>query len=80
MSNCSIPTTSPVSHHKYDLDYRITLSPGNESALTVQMVRPNQELRTPDDRYIYKGLGTVTGTLDGEPVTGTAFTELESVK
>jgi hypothetical protein len=44
------------------------------------VVRPDQEQHTPDDRHIYEGRGGIAGTLDGEPITGTAFTEPESVK
>ncbi len=71
---------SPASHIKYDMQYRLRFGPNNQSTITMKMVRPDQEIYTPDDRYIYEGLGTVTGIVDGKKVEGTAFTELESVK
>ena len=72
--------TSPASGIKYDMQYRLKLGPHNQSTITMKMVRPDQEIHSPDDRWIYEGLGTITGTLNGKNVTGTAFTELESVK
>ncbi|MHB8897035.1 MAG: lipocalin family protein, partial [Candidatus Geothermincolia bacterium] len=71
---------SPASGNKYDMQYRLTFGPRDPSVLTMKMVRPDQEIHTPDGRYIYEGLGTITGTLNGHNVSGTAFTELESVK
>lgn len=71
---------SPASGIEYDMKYRLRFGPSNQSTVTMTMVRPDQEIYTPDGRYIYEGLGTVTGIVDGKKVEGTAFTELESVK
>ena len=70
---------SPNCDNEYYLEYRLKLGPENPSEFEIKMVRPNQEIQFSDGRYLYEGLGTLQGTLGGKPVTGTVFTELESV-
>ena len=39
---------------------------------------PEQELGVLN-RYVYEGLGNVSGTLDGKPVSGTAWLEMQPI-
>lgn len=76
--------TSTATGLPYAQEHRIKLSSEDRTAdLTVRMVRKEQEilidLRKWDlgETIKYEGLATVTGTLDGRPVEGTAIVEVQ---
>ena len=84
----TVPTgeiwVSPTTGLSYAQEYRIRLSSEDRTAdLTVRMVREDQEiyidLRKWDlgETIKYEGLATVTGTLDGNAVEGTAIIEVQ---
>lgn len=71
--------TSPETGLEYAQQHRIRLNSEDRSAdLTISMVRENQEIVI-GEKIKYEGLGWVEGTLDGQPVTGTVFMELQPV-
>jgi len=76
--------TSPVTGQRYVQEHRISLDSEERSAdLSVRMVREDQEIMIDltsvggGTTIKYEGLATVTGTLDGRPVKGTAIVELQ---
>jgi hypothetical protein len=70
---------SPNTGLQFPQQLRIQLGSETMPAdLTIRMVRENQEI-TAGDTIKYEGLATVEGTLGDEPVTGTAFVELQPV-
>ena len=75
---------SPASGLRYAQEYRIGLDSEDRTAdLTVRMVREDQEIFIDLTRWDlgttikYEGLATVTGTLDGSPIEGTAIVEVQ---
>ena len=71
--------TSPETGQQYAQQHKIQL--GSEmwpADLTITMVCENQEVVV-GDTIKYEGLAWVEGTLGGQPVTGTAFVELQPV-
>jgi len=73
--------TSPETGEEYDMEHHIRLaSSGWEADITIDMVRDNQEIVIDKSSTVkYEGLGIVEGTLQGRPVTGKAFVELQPV-
>jgi hypothetical protein len=76
--------TSPVTNNQYVQQQRIQLDSDTWPAdLTITMVRPDQEIVVDLTKWNlgktikYEGLATVTGTLRGKPVNGTAVVELQ---
>ncbi|MFH1386234.1 MAG: lipocalin family protein [bacterium] len=76
--------TSPMTGNQYVQERRIRLeSPDCQADLTVKMVREDQEIVVDmtaiglNKTIKYEGLATVTGTLRGKPVRGTAVVELQ---
>ncbi len=70
--------TSPVSGETYYTKYKINLSGDHTADLTVAMAWDDQEVNA-GTRFVYEGLGHVTGTLDGETVNGTAWLEMQPI-
>lgn len=68
--------TSPRSKLTYYTKYRILLSGERPADLTVTMAWEDQEVQV-ESRFVYEGLGNVTGTLDGEMVNGSAWLEMQ---
>jgi len=69
---------SPNSGETYYTKYKITLSGERSADLTVTMAWNDQEVMA-GTRYVYEGLGKVTGTLDGEVVNGSAWLEMQPI-
>lgn len=70
---------SPATGQQYAMVHQIHLgSKGSTADLTVTMARQNQEI-VAGSTIKYEGLAMVEGTLDGKPVKGTAFVELQPV-
>lgn len=66
---------SPTTHYTYPSGWTLTLPNGS---LTITPTLPNQELvttQTTGNTY-WEGDSSVTGTIDGQPVTGQGYTEL----
>ena len=69
---------SPQTKLKYAMQHQIQLTSADYPAdLTITMVRNNQEIVIDTSKIKYEGLGTVEGMLDGQPVTGQAFVEIQ---
>lgn len=73
--------TSPRTGLRYHLKYRVRLD-GNrsgdpDSVLTYTAIFPDQEVAFAQGRAVYEGLYSVTGTLDGTPVKGQAWAEVQ---
>jgi len=73
--------TSPTTGKKYAMEHHVRLtSPDWEADLTITMVLDNQEIVIDKSGTIkYEGLGIVEGTLQGQPIEGKAFVELQPV-
>lgn len=69
---------SPASGETYYTEYKIKLGGEQPADLTVKMAWNDQEVQV-ENRFVYEGLGHVTGTLNGEVVTGTAWLEMQPV-
>lgn len=69
---------SRASGETYYTKYRIILSGEQPADLTVTMAWNEQEVNV-DSRFVYEGLGNVTGTLNGEAVNGTAWLEMQPI-
>lgn len=69
---------SPDSAEIYYTQYRITLTGERTADLTVTMAWNDQEVSA-GTRYVYEGLGDVSGVLDGEQVRGTAWLEMQPI-
>lgn len=69
---------SPASGASYYTKYTVKLGGARPANLTVTMDWPEQELGVMN-RYVYEGLGNVSGTLDGKPVSGTAWLEMQPI-
>lgn len=69
---------SPASGETYYTKYRIILSGEQPADLTVTMAWNEQEVNV-ESRFVYEGLGNVTGTLNGEAVNGTAWLEMQLI-
>lgn len=67
---------SPASGESYYTKYTIKLAGAHSADLRVDMAWPDQEVAV-ENRFVYEGLGKVTGTLDGEVVDGTAWLEMQ---
>jgi hypothetical protein len=71
--------TSPGTGQQYAQQHHIRLESETQPAdLTITMVRENQEVVV-GDTIKYEGSAFVEGTLGDQPVTGTAFVELQPV-
>jgi len=70
--------TSPRSKLKYHTEFKIDLDGEYPTHLHVKMAWDEQEAKV-EDRFVYEGLGNVTGTLNGEPVEGTAWLEMQPI-
>lgn len=62
----------------YYTKYKIVLSGERSADLTVTMAWNDQEVNA-GSRFVYEGLGNVTGTLDGEVVNGSAWLEMQPI-
>ena len=73
--------TSPTTGNEYDMEHHVRLTSSDwEADLTIRMVRDNQEIVIDKSGTIkYEGLGIVEGTLQGRPIAGKAFVELQPV-
>lgn len=69
---------SPDSGEIYYTKYKIVLSGERSADLTVTMAWNDQEVNA-GSRFVYEGLGNVTGTLDGEVVNGSAWLEMQPI-
>ena len=69
---------SAASGETYYTKYKINLAGDHPADLTVTMAWDDQEVEV-ENRFVYEGLGHVTGTLDGEVVNGTAWLEMQPV-
>lgn len=69
---------SPISDETYFTKYKIKLTGEHSADLTVTMAWDDQEVEV-DKRFVYEGLGQVTGTLDGEVVNGTTWLEMQPI-
>lgn len=69
---------SPDSGEVYYTQYKIVLSGERAADLTVTMAWNEQEVKA-GTRFVYEGLGNVTGTLDGEVVSGSAWLEMQPI-
>ena len=69
---------SKASGASYYTKYKVTLGGARPADLTVTMEWPEQEISLMG-RFVYEGLGRVSGTLDGKPVSGTAWLEMQPV-
>lgn len=72
--------TSPTTGLKYHLKYEVRLDGQNgqpDSVLTYAAVFPDQEVAFKGGRAVYEGLYTVTGTLNGQKVSGQAWGEVQ---
>ena len=69
---------SPDTGLSYHMQYRIRLGSGDHSAdLFIKMAHPNQEVVIDPQKIKYEGLGAVEGMLEGFPVTGQVFLEVQ---
>lgn len=69
---------SPASGETYYTKYKIELSGDHTADLTVTMAWDDQEVNA-GSRFVYEGLGKVTGTLDGEVIQGSAWLEMQPI-
>lgn len=69
---------SKASDASYYTKYTVKLGGERPAYLTVTMDWPEQEIKV-IDRFVYEGLGNVSGVLDGKPVTGTAWLEMQPI-
>jgi hypothetical protein len=69
---------SPASKESYYTKYTVKLGGERPADLTVTMDWPEQEINVMG-RFVYEGLGNVSGMLNGKPVTGTAWLEMQPV-
>lgn len=70
--------TSPQSNLIYYTEFKIDLAGEYPTHLHVKMAWDEQEANVLG-RFVYEGLGNVTGTLNGEPVEGTAWLEMQPI-
>ncbi len=70
--------TSPQSNLSYYTEFKIDLAGEYPTHLHVKMAWDEQEANV-RGRFVYEGLGNVTGTLNGEPVEGTAWLEMQPI-
>ena len=70
--------TSPQSKLSYYTEFKIDLAGEYPTHLHVKMAWDEQEANVLG-RFVYEGLGNVTGTLNGEPVEGTAWLEMQPI-
>ncbi len=70
--------TSPASNASYYTKYKVILGGARPADLTITMDWNEQEVKAMG-RFVYEGLSNVTGTLDGKPVSGTAWLEMQPV-
>jgi len=69
---------SPASGEIYYTQYKIKLTGEHSADLTITMAWNDQEVNA-GRRYVYEGLGHVTGTLDGISVNGSAWLEMQPI-
>lgn len=69
---------SPQSNLSYATEFNIDLAGEYPTHLHVKMAWDEQEAKVLG-RFVYEGLGHVTGTLNGEPVDGTAWLEMQPI-
>ena len=71
--------TNPATGHTYYLTYGVELAASDSTPKATFVMTPSvrEQEAVVSGRSVFEGLFRMTGTIDGKPVTGQAFGELQ---